>query len=698
MKGGREELRQGKTIKLEDGRSARLNPEKKTLELSDGDYIEIPKNEHAHMFPSSEKELSHARRVEKHESEIASKPLGEFRHELGSKGIAGATKKWLDKAALSKEDYESENLAREEISERIGRESPWTSRAASVGSAGLDLLATLPLGGSPAAIAGGSAALSLAHAGPKIVEDPSAALKEAAISGVLGYGVGHVAQGVGRVASRRSASRALPAQRDAVMMANAEREAELLEENAPFVAEHAAKTKAYESEIAGMPAAEEAAKQNFTKNVVANAEKVGQQFPSGESIEISDLSPSEFINQQIDKSILAATPEGSKAKKIINSLFPEEESIAGNELSKRYEVLESIIQKSDPEVQKVLINFKEHLGNKLSAIIRNDKISKILAPNIVSQFEKAVDTIGSKLNITQKHTLPSIKKEIQDVIGSLDTEVLQSGSLSKKIINDKIKIDQFVPPGRSPSWLNKMEKGVKLSDKQSMEKTYIYDPAVKEMQAFKKELKTSIDQIVKDGISSAQGAVSKGSSFETDIQGTYGHFSDLPKPPTPTPPTMDPRYQQFTETPLPELPIARGGAQKMGDVFERGIAGSVGDVLGKGKGLGSPTVKLAALKYLFGKPAMPTLGAAAAGYAGLKGLTSPSMAGEAARLTFRQGGIEAIISWASEYPSYHDGIVENPQEKRSLNREIENAQDIPLEQKAMIQSKINRGKPIDQKL
>jgi hypothetical protein len=85
----------------------------------------------------------------------------------------------------------------------------------------------------------------------------------------------------------------------------------------------------------------------------------------------------------------------------------------------------------------------------------------------------------------------------------------------------------------------------------------------------------------------------------------------------------------------------------------------------------------------------------AAAYAGLKGLTSPTAGGALARMTFKQGGVQAIVSWAQKYPSYHDGVLENPQERRSLTREIEDDPDMPLEQKAIIQSKVNRGKPLE---
>lgn len=121
----------------------------------------------------------------------------------------------------------------------------------------------------------------------------------------------------------------------------------------------------------------------------------------------------------------------------------------------------------------------------------------------------------------------------------------------------------------------------------------------------------------------------------------------------------------------------------MGDLLEKNLMG--------GKTLtNNPITKLAGLKYLLGKGAAPL----EAAYVGMKGLTSPTAGGEMARMSFKQGGIQAVLSWAEKYPSYQNGILQNPQERRSLTKEIEDDPEIPLEQKAMIQSKVNRGRPI----
>ena len=100
---------------------------------------------------------------------------------------------------------------------------------------------------------------------------------------------------------------------------------------------------------------------------------------------------------------------------------------------------------------------------------------------------------------------------------------------------------------------------------------------------------------------------------------------------------------------------------------------------------------------LAGMAGIPVAKAAAAGLGIAKGaeiLTRPGARPNAVRATFKQGGVEAIESWAQRYPSYNNGVLENPMERRSLTKEIENDQDMPIEVKAMMQSKVNRGKPL----
>src|SRR5690606_5737737 len=101
-------------------------------------------------------------------------------------------------------------------------------------------------------------------------------------------------------------------------------------------------------------------------------------------------------------------------------------------------------------------------------------------------------------------------------------------------------------------------------------------------------------------------------------------------------------------TPLaePMLPPASGAGERLGDMMESNVLSGLtggGGIKGKLEGIG----KLAGLKYLLGGAALP----AEAAYLALNALTSPGAVGQVARMTFRQGGINAIDTWAQRYPS-----------------------------------------------
>jgi hypothetical protein len=228
---------------------------------------------------------------------------------------------------------------------------------------------------------------------------------------------------------------------------------------------------------------------------------------------------------------------------------------------------------------------------------------------------------------------------------------------------------------------------------------------------FVNELTKAIDEASYDARAKAvQAGMSVEKRLGEALKKTHGRAAPIKEPMPPTPPGVEPPFVAPTRTPSPqpgevppiveppqiakpgydqspELSPAQGFAEHAGDWPERPLLrGSTNPDLTQ-----NPIAKLSALKYLTGAKAAPVAGA----YLAAKGLTSPTAGGVAARMTFKQGGIQAILSWAQQYPSYHDGVLENPQERRSLTKEIEDDPDMPLEQKAIAQSKVNRGKRMD---
>ena len=216
MEGKRERLRKGEVVELEPGIKGRLNSETKRLELSDGRNLAISKKDKQYLFPENEEVRKHAEQKEKIEREIKASPFGEFGHQFSQHGIVGGVRDWSNRLTKSGEDYIRHKLASKEIAEEISEESPWTSRAAHVASWIPDIALTKGAG-----TAATGALMSLGSAGSRILDEPFQVGKEALTAAGASYLLGKGFQGLGKVASRRAASRAIPGKQAAVRAANA---------------------------------------------------------------------------------------------------------------------------------------------------------------------------------------------------------------------------------------------------------------------------------------------------------------------------------------------------------------------------------------------------------------------------------------------------------------------------------------------
>lgn len=489
----------------------------------------------------------------------------------------------------------------------------------------------------------------------------------------------------------------------------------------------------YEAQLKQLPQLQKQAQAEHSAEVVKNASEIEKMFPKNSRIATEDLGVNEFIENGVNLTGLAGSREASQARRIITALFPEGELIGGRELSRRYKALEDSIQRASPEVQKVLSDFKQHLGQKLPAILEDSIAFSKISPLLTRSIDKDVKGIIDSMKIKGTNIEPQVKKLINTAIGNARStlreelnprnfvERIQNGELAKDIANKILTVDDFlfdINPADIPG-LRKSGILQALQREAETKHSYFVDKLSKEIQ----------NKLARYEIKALQSAKNTSGQFAKDIRKTYGLAEPVAPPSAPLPPNpvaspaaptelppvppvtlpppvqpaqLPPKFnrpalapepiappaQTFTPTPEPTLAPAQGMAERTGDFLEKPL-------LSGGKGLvNNPITKLGALKYLLGKAALP----AEAAYLGMKGLTSPTAVGQVARMTFKQGGIEAITQWAQKYPSYHDGILENPQDRRSLTKEVEDAYDIPIEQKAVIQSKINRGKPLQERL
>lgn len=483
----------------------------------------------------------------------------------------------------------------------------------------------------------------------------------------------------------------------------------------------------YQESLKQLPELQKRAQAEYSSNVVKTAQEIERNFPKSSRIPIDELDVAQFLESNVNKTGLAGTSAANQARRTLNSLFPEGELLGGRELSKRYKALEDAIQRSSPEVQSVLNEFKQHLGNKLPAILEDSvayhKIYPLLKRTIETDIKSIIKEIpiegkgggAFKDNLTKLAISGANNNLKHGITPSNFIKKVQSGELSAEIANSILTTDDFL--------VDLTKEHVKSAQKQGL-LPLLMQEAEKKHAFFVKELNDRLqNKLARYEIKALQSAQAASKNLGKDVKNTLGMAPPVTPPNPPNAPEFRPRPTAPGELPpiapinlphpvqapmtpsmpgkpqlagMPQAPVpmaepmlapAQGLAERTGDLMEKNLLG--------GKDLiNNPITKLAGLKYLLGGAALP----AEAGYVALNALTSPTVGGEVARLTFKQAGIRAIESWAQRYPSYHDGIIENPQERRSLNKEIEDAYDIPIEQKAVLQSKVNRGKPLQERL
>jgi hypothetical protein len=760
--GKRERLRSGEAVELKEGVWGRLNKENRTLELDSGKILPVSKSDQRDLFPADEAALDTARRAEKLEGQVKKAPFGEFLHQYGSHGIVNAPKDWLDYATQTGDEYLRQKEAEGRVSKRISKESPITSAVATGANIGTDLALTHGMSAVKAA-----PLLTGISAGSRLAREPEEVAKEVLFAAGTGKILDMGGNALSNMAARRGASRAIPGQQQAVREANIEgqslvNKANLAQkqqhqtllsrvenENAARLHQHnleltarqnkmikaqnefeAAKNSAnttkqqnqrlmdeyklaktqYDESLKQLPEMQKRAQQEYSAEVLKNASKIEKSFPAESNIPSGSLDTKTFLNQ-INKSGLAGSKEAGQSSRIINSLFPEGENLSSRELSKRYQSLEESIQRSTPDVQKVLNEFKNHIGEKLPIILQDSIAYNKIAPLIQSTVKEEIPSILNGSLFAKD--APSLKKHLQETASNNLNELfskdmnpsnfiqkIQNPNFSKELADKVLKVEDFLV-GQTPEQLKALQKkGLDKTMRQAVEARR--DHFVKELT---KKIERQVHTYEIEAIEAGKEAARK---IKGNIKGTYGLADPVQAPNAPLQPQISqppnlmppqtpampqkpilmgnptpPTPQQFTPQMEPSLPPAQNFTEGAGDFLEKNLMGGRGIV-------NNPLAKLAGLKYALGPAALPV----EAAYLGMKGLTSPTAGGQAARATFKQAGIQAIESWAQKYPSYSNGVLQNPQDRRSLTKEIEDDQEIPLEQKALLQSKVNRGKPL----
>lgn len=489
-----------------------------------------------------------------------------------------------------------------------------------------------------------------------------------------------------------------------------------------------------------LPELQRMAREEHSKDVLENVTRLNRILAKEDKITGRELSVSDFINKAIRNTEYAASKEGREAEKFLNSLFPEKAILSREDLIRRYEAIEKRIASSNSRTAEILDQFKVHLGEKLPIAIENAAAVRKLSKPIANAFDKEINSIARELKLSQSES-KAISQKAKSALANIPKDDLivkmQDGTLKNQIRNTVFDAEDFgfINPNAflDSAKKNYMLGGVKHT-RQEIEK--IIGPANAQAQKKLDQALALYDQKANDILSSfipdidilkAEARKRIGRTFAN----TTGKPTEilLPEPPAPLarpamPPPVDaldipPKIgavvepvlpirpdpiagpAPFTPTPFvpreaPALAPAVGGAERMGEALENFRAS---DLL-KSKGLlDNPVTKLAGLKYLLGKAALPVEATALGSIGLMKALTSPSTVGQVIRRTAKKGGLTGVYRGFDEYAktkysTYQNGIIESPEERFNAVSEIEKDPLLNLEEKAMLQMKINRGQPL----
>lgn len=501
-------------------------------------------------------------------------------------------------------------------------------------------------------------------------------------------------------------------------------------ENQRLQQEYQLAKRQYEQALKEQPTLQREAQKKYSEEVVNQAERISRAFPKESRINTNELGLNDFIETRINQAGLRGTTEGNRVSKILKGIFPEGEEITGAELANRYKAIEEGIQNASPPVKNLFTSFKEYLGERVPVLLADEIAYERIVPTLKKQLMKdaqvAVQGLGlSKSGLgSEGYTLKKIELTLDQMLSRQNLpnflDKLKSGEFAQMLKEKWITPDTFQFEFLNAAERKLLKRKQATSTMEDLQRLGlpIVDASTerhaKVMQALANKIDSQVARAELKGIGTDIDAQKR---LGASVKKTFGVAEPLPSPPSPIAPepvsapprpqplppiaqpelplpvqppatpslppppeTMAlPQKSPFIPTPEPSLSAPSSSAERVGDFLEKPLLGGGGPLGGLGK--------LAGLKYLLGKGAAP----AEAAYLGLKGLTAPGAQG--LREGLRVGSVEAIVQLASKYPSYQNGIIQNPRERRSFTKELEESE-IPLEEKAVFQSKVNRGIPL----
>jgi hypothetical protein len=563
------------------------------------------------------------------------------------------------------ENVSAARAGRREAKNEIYRKNPIASGTGTLAGIGTDL--AMPIKGLPKGHVGQGAALgsiySLAN-DKNILEDPLGVAKDVAIGGGIGAGIGAVGSRFEKIAQDRNALRKYP---------------ELLEKH------NQATTRA---------------EKQFLTDMAKKLDGVQSEL-KGAGIAKDVLDVDGFINREIGMSSLASTTEGNRLSSFIQSLEKSTpEHLNATDLKRIFTAIEERLATSSPQEAGVLSNFRQHLVDTLPLGAASTAVKAKYGTRLLNGMEKEVDNavnafLSDKLMIRDlkkfvgekplQGLADDVKRFIKsgyDKVSSTDfLKDINSGNMEARMMwffDNNQKIEELT--NKIDSTLQQLQNVAPIAQLRS--------PEIQNLMKARDSLVKMRSGLQKNVANNIQNNALSASIYEKDVIDRVGRkisnsLGLSPRTSNPRPQIIAPpqapqvgRTAQFFETPN----FYGSNLKKAASSAKTGVGGLGLGVLGYAAGL--PKAALAA----------GTVASAGGLTAALRGVTSPTAMGAFARNSIQKGGVRLVIeSIADKYPSYQNGVLHDPQDRRSAAAEIEQDQDLGLEDKAMLQTKINRG-------
>lgn len=686
-----------------------INKKDFTFDLSDGRKIAIPEEDIGSLVGSRNRSVGaneagqeYQKQLQEMNDQTLKGPLGSivagFLSLPRSSAIGNAAESTIDSYQALKNTYASspregqekmgfldrflDNYyayrdARNREGDRISLEFPVASTVGKGVGIGSDIAATWGAS-TPLQLAGVGAGLSVAGSQASILE-PQKLIPEAALGAGLGYAAGKAGEFLGDAARFR---------------ANTQQSKQGI---ASSTARNALAQETADVANAARVAQNQASQQQFSKGIQKAADRI-EKAVGKTGVRPQSLGVSRFIDDVVNTSPIAGSSEAGAVSKFLNTLFPNVEKISGANLGRVINSVDArIASEASEPVKAILTEFKGYMANEFPQAIAAQNIFEKYSPALIKDVSSVPVTLGQKsLESVPEATFgavlntnpPKFLKELRDIFRPIVTEAIDSnsGNLASAIDSGKILAD-----------ISDLITNSRLMQRAAtnLEQKLAVSPNSQSLQL----MKQALDDVKNEFLQRAEREISKKSvNIRADQANKTYELQNLFQKVDGAPQLNTQQIMPQLEE-IPSLPVAQTVADKTGQFFENATLGNVVDQIKKNAGgTTGGAAGIAALKYLgvpLSKTAAIGSGVAMAGRA----LTSPSMGGEIARQVIKRGPVAAYVqSVASQYPSYRDGVLLDPQDRRSVSIQLENDPQMKLSDKAVYQAKINRGIPLQDNL